>query len=213
MSAHGHFLRAIKEFGLVGTWRALYKNRTLKFGTLIGTDHYGNQYFENREDYAHGAHRWVVFAGNKAWYDTDATLVDPAWHGWLHHTTDEPPTATTVGSTHKVPPPQISFGSNAIYERNLGGVVSKPYPHNSQTKPRGYALGNGMWSQYGEYGAYTQPGFPLDPRNTAGVSSQAKRRVKFSLLDTPLTLLSKVCITYIFTSLHFYFQVPMPCTW
>lgn len=53
--SHGHFLRALKEFGVRGTFEKLYKMRTIKFGDLKGVDRYGNQYFENTVDYPHGA--------------------------------------------------------------------------------------------------------------------------------------------------------------
>ena len=32
--------------------------------------------------------RWVIYAGT-----VEASRVPPDWHGWLHHTVDEPPTA------------------------------------------------------------------------------------------------------------------------
>ena len=48
--SHGNFLKAIKEFGLIGTWKQLYKFRTLKFGKLVGTDSVGNKYYENTKD-------------------------------------------------------------------------------------------------------------------------------------------------------------------
>lgn len=54
--SHGHFLKAFKEFGLKGTWDKLQKMRTLKFGQLVGTDKYGNEYYENRTDYMYGAY-------------------------------------------------------------------------------------------------------------------------------------------------------------
>lgn len=53
--SHGHFLRALREYGVKGTFERLYKMRTLKFGRLVGTDVYGNQYFENTKDYPAGA--------------------------------------------------------------------------------------------------------------------------------------------------------------
>jgi hypothetical protein len=53
--SHGHFVRALREYGVGGTFKKLYKMRTLKFGRLVGVDKYGNQYFENTEDYPHGA--------------------------------------------------------------------------------------------------------------------------------------------------------------
>ena len=57
--SHAHFIRALKEFGVVGTWRKLYKMRTLKFGSLVGVDHLGNEYYENPIDYPHGTW-WVL---------------------------------------------------------------------------------------------------------------------------------------------------------
>ena len=53
--SHGNFVRALREFGVRGTFEKLYKMRTIKFGDLKGVDRYGNQYFENRVDYPHGA--------------------------------------------------------------------------------------------------------------------------------------------------------------
>lgn len=53
--SHGHFIRAFKEFGVAGTFKKLYKMRTLKFGAYMGTDELGNKYYENKIDYPHGA--------------------------------------------------------------------------------------------------------------------------------------------------------------
>lgn len=53
--SHGNFVRALREFGVRGTFEKLYKMRTIKFGDLKGVDRYGNQYFENCVDYPHGA--------------------------------------------------------------------------------------------------------------------------------------------------------------
>jgi NADH dehydrogenase (ubiquinone) 1 alpha subcomplex subunit 12 len=93
--SHGHFVRALREFGVRGTMLKLYKMRTLKFGRLVGTDKAGNQYFENAEDYPYLQHRWVEYVGNKPWYEIDSSNVPPEWHGWLHGVTAEPPTAVS----------------------------------------------------------------------------------------------------------------------
>lgn len=82
--------RALKEYGLVGTFNKLFQQRTLKFGRLVGTDRFGNKYFEN-EHYPWGHNRWVEYAGGHAFYDVDPSLVPPEWHIWLHHTTNDPP--------------------------------------------------------------------------------------------------------------------------
>ncbi|KAJ3272014.1 hypothetical protein HDV01_006054 [Terramyces sp. JEL0728] len=53
-----------------------------KYGTLVGSDFHGNEYFENRNDIS-GRDRWVVY--NK--WNFDASQVPPEWH----QMTDEVP--------------------------------------------------------------------------------------------------------------------------
>jgi len=56
-------------------------------GRAVGTDRFGNAYYESRKDYAaYGRkRRYVIYAGT-----AEATMVPPEWHAWLHHTTDAP---------------------------------------------------------------------------------------------------------------------------
>ena len=63
----------------------LQKSRT---GTLIGSDQFGNQYYEQIEGCQHFRHRWVVYGDLQNY---NATSVPPEWHGWLHHVTDDEP--------------------------------------------------------------------------------------------------------------------------
>jgi len=186
--AHLDF-RVISKLGPWGALKTLYKMRTMKVGKLVGTDVFGNQYFENREEYANGQHRWVVYAGDKSFYEVDASYVAPEWHSWLHHVTNDPPTDTTVGSTHARAPESLAAGSSNPYERNLGGVISPPSPNPSQVRPRAWGMGNNLGpagSAPNVEGAYTQPGFPTDPRN-----KKTRRNLGFSLKDTPFTLEAK----------------------
>lgn len=62
----------------VGT--ALFTRRK---GVKVGEDSEGNVFYQTRD----GKRRWVIYNGY-----SEASRVDPAWHGWLHHTWDEPPT-------------------------------------------------------------------------------------------------------------------------
>jgi NADH:ubiquinone oxidoreductase subunit len=59
-------------------------------GKLVGEDEYGNRYYEERKA-GRGAEgrprRWVVYKGF-----ADASRVPSDWHGWMHHTFDQPPT-------------------------------------------------------------------------------------------------------------------------
>ncbi|CAK9251398.1 unnamed protein product [Sphagnum jensenii] len=54
----------------------------LKFGVLKGTDAYGNKYYEDLS-LPFGQHRWVEYSNI---HDFDATMIQPEWHGWMHHT-------------------------------------------------------------------------------------------------------------------------------
>ncbi len=58
-------------------------------GRFIGKDELGNSYYEardNKDSYDGRLRRWVIFNGY-----AEASKVTPEWHGWLHHTFDEPP--------------------------------------------------------------------------------------------------------------------------
>ncbi|MEG6509311.1 NADH:ubiquinone oxidoreductase subunit NDUFA12 [Methyloligella sp. 2.7D] len=56
---------------------------TWRYGKKVGTDEDGNTYYQDKT----GERRWVVY--KKGW---EATQVPAAWHGWMHHVVDVPPT-------------------------------------------------------------------------------------------------------------------------
>jgi NADH dehydrogenase (ubiquinone) 1 alpha subcomplex subunit 12 len=41
--------------------------------------------------YYQGRSRWVIY-NEKFGLNYDGSQIDPIWHGWIHYTTDEPPT-------------------------------------------------------------------------------------------------------------------------
>lgn len=55
----------------------------------VGTDEQGNRYFEEAKPSSSEGYlrRWVVYHGV-----AEASRVPSDWHGWLHHTFEEPPT-------------------------------------------------------------------------------------------------------------------------
>ena len=64
---------------------------TLFCGKLVGSDIFGNRYFESRKAGKNGARkRWVEYKGM-----AEPSKVPPSWHGWLHYTFDSP-----VENTH-----------------------------------------------------------------------------------------------------------------
>jgi len=60
---------------------------TWRKGKRVGEDDQGNIFYETRD----GKRRWVIFNG-----EAEASRVSPDWHGWLHHTFDEPPSETPL---------------------------------------------------------------------------------------------------------------------
>ena len=55
---------------------------TWRNGVKAGEDEQGNIYYRTRDN----SKRWVIYNG-----EMEASRVSPDWHGWLHHTWDEPP--------------------------------------------------------------------------------------------------------------------------
>jgi NADH:ubiquinone oxidoreductase subunit len=72
---------------------------TWRFGKRVGEDAEGNVFYQN----ADGSRRWVIYDG-----EAEASRISPEWHGWLHHTYQEPPTKAPL----PVRPWQIPYVPN-----------------------------------------------------------------------------------------------------
>lgn len=82
---------------------------TLFHGKRIGTDSFGNVYYEARRDKAHGKKkRWVVYKGI-----AEASKVPAEWHGWLHYTTDKTPQAAAKRDWQKDHIPNLTGTAGA----------------------------------------------------------------------------------------------------
>ena len=55
---------------------------TWRKGILVGEDQFGNKYYQEKK----GKRRWVIFNGL-----SEASMIPPGWHGWMHHRIDVPP--------------------------------------------------------------------------------------------------------------------------
>lgn len=64
---------------------------TWRNGEKVGEDQFGNVYYRSRGGVIDPAlgfeRRWVIYNG-----ESEASTVPPGWYGWLHHTTNTPPT-------------------------------------------------------------------------------------------------------------------------
>lgn len=63
---------------------------TLRAGSHVGRDEFGNQFYQERKPVAgRRSRRWVVYPGVAY-----ASTIGPEWHSWLHYLTDAPLAAT-----------------------------------------------------------------------------------------------------------------------
>ncbi len=88
---------------------------TARNGVKVGEDGQGNIYYQTRD----AKKRWVIYNG-----EMEASRVSPDWHGWLHHTWDEPPTKSPL--KHKP--------WEAPHQENLTGTVAAYAPPGSIRK-------------------------------------------------------------------------------
>ena len=94
---------------------------TWRKGVKVGEDDAGNMFYETKD----GVKRWVIFNG-----ESEATRVNPDWHGWLHHTWNDPPNKTPL--THKA--------WEKLHQANLTGTVMAHAPAGSirQSRPQSH---------------------------------------------------------------------------
>ncbi|EEB11716.1 NADH-ubiquinone oxidoreductase subunit B17.2, putative [Pediculus humanus corporis] len=115
IKAHGGFLQSFIKLNRIDD---------LKLGKLVGSDRFGNKYYEN-DSYFYGRNRWVIYS-DRFGYDYDASHVDPQWYGWLHYKTDILPYEDPSRPKHK-------WLAKESY--NMTGTDKQYVPY-STTKPK-----------------------------------------------------------------------------
>lgn len=86
-------------------------------GVLVGEDEQGNRYYEERRpSLDNRKRRYVVYKGL-----AEASRVPPDWHGWMHHTIEQPPTEAPL----KRQPWELD------HQPNLTGTVRAYHPRGS----------------------------------------------------------------------------------
>lgn len=114
----GHF-REIFAWWTGNSWG----NRWMiwRHGRKVGEDELGNCYFVQKRGVGPLGvpRRWVVYK-NLA----EASKVPPGWHGWLHHTLDQPPPATTSSAREWERPHRPNFTGTAEAYRPPGSLLS-----------------------------------------------------------------------------------------
>ncbi|MGR3503364.1 NADH:ubiquinone oxidoreductase subunit NDUFA12 [Pseudaestuariivita sp.] len=86
---------------------------TSRKGVRVGEDSQGNVFYQTRD----GKRRWVMYNG-----ETEASRVDPDWHGWLHHTFTEPPTERPLAHKSWEQPHKENLTGTALAYAPAGSI-------------------------------------------------------------------------------------------
>src|SRR5262252_2805749 len=98
-------------------WTSLY-------GELVGEDEFGNRYYRTKGgkiDPTLGfERRWVIYKSY-----AEASTIGPAWHGWLHHTVDTPPTQDHVTPRRWWKPHRPNLTGTPGAHRPIGSTLAR----------------------------------------------------------------------------------------
>ncbi|KAI5790125.1 putative NADH-ubiquinone oxidoreductase subunit B17.2 [Geopyxis carbonaria] len=127
-------LRTLRNLRRIGIRQAVHQMIGIgdtKAGTLVGTDRFGNKFYENNtEELPPGEKvrtKWVDYKE----YDYDAAQVEPGWHAWLHYLADKPPGIDPVLQHERRPWEKKEHIPNLTFTRS----AYKPYSTFVSPKP------------------------------------------------------------------------------
>ncbi|KAK5656697.1 hypothetical protein OQA88_4243 [Cercophora sp. LCS_1] len=123
MSTITRTLGNLRKIGFKEYWHQLNYIGDTKAGRLVGSDKFGNKYYENAEELPLRT-RWVDYAN----HDFDAAQIEPLWHSWISYAIDAPPTKESLAVASR---PWAS--PNPLPNRTFGPGAFKTY---NTTKPK-----------------------------------------------------------------------------
>jgi NADH:ubiquinone oxidoreductase subunit len=91
-------------------------------GRLVGRDELGNAYYEQKKGVGPlgRPRRWVTYTDL-----AEASKVPADWHGWLHYTVDEPPTARSYQPRPWQRPHRMNMTGTAEAYRPPGSILAR----------------------------------------------------------------------------------------
>ncbi|KXJ93457.1 NADH ubiquinone oxidoreductase subunit NDUFA12-domain-containing protein [Microdochium bolleyi] len=114
MSTITRTLRNLGKVGVKDFFKQMNYIGDTKAGVLIGTDRFGNKYFENNDELPLRT-RWVQYQSK----DVDAAQIEPGWHAWMSYNVDKAPSQDPL---------------LAIQPREWEDAAYKPVPNYTQTR-------------------------------------------------------------------------------
>ena len=112
-------------------------------------------------------------------------MIQPEWHGWMHHMYDETPDQFT----QKLSPNKSTVTNHTLYNHHYGqigeNVEAKASVNLSQYRSRGYKVGSLMTGENEPDHYYRQPGHPLsnNDNNDSGRFKDIKNVEVFNPTD------------------------------
>jgi len=172
--------RSLRERGWKGTITQMYLIGDIKFGVLKGTDKFGNKYYEDINQ-PYGQHRWIEYADI---HNYDASMIQPEWHGWMHHMFDETPNDPPM-IQDSVPTSTVTHNTftNHVGMISPTKAVDRASVDLSQYRHRGYKVGSLMIGKDDPELYYKQPGHPLSPAAKKGGRHQPEEDGPFATKD------------------------------
>lgn len=92
-----------------------------RHGRKVGEDELGNRYYVQKRGVGPLGvpRRWVVYKDL-----AEASKVPPGWHGWLHHTLDQPPSEAGRSDREWQKPHRPNFTGTAEAYRPPGSLLA-----------------------------------------------------------------------------------------
>ncbi|KAH8890054.1 NDUFA12-domain-containing protein [Thozetella sp. PMI_491] len=97
MSTISRTLRNLRKIGLKEYWHQINYIGDTKAGVLVGTDKFGNKFYENATDELPLRTRWVDYKV----HDYDAAQIEPLWHLWISYGVDKPPNQDPIATINR----------------------------------------------------------------------------------------------------------------
>ena len=92
---------------------------TWRYGKKVGTDEFGNVYYEGGTDSEGRTRRWVIYNGY-----SEASAIPSGWHGWMPTRVDTPPSDESYTPREGQTPHQPNLTGSAAAYRPKGSVLS-----------------------------------------------------------------------------------------
>ncbi|ORY72075.1 NADH ubiquinone oxidoreductase subunit NDUFA12-domain-containing protein [Pseudomassariella vexata] len=120
MSTITRTVRNLWKVGIKDAFHQINYIGDTKAGVLIGTDRFGNKYFEDFEELPLRT-RWVDYKSK----DVDPAEIEPGWHAWISYAVDKAPTQDPLLAYKRRPWEDADAKTIPNYTQTRGAY--KPY--------------------------------------------------------------------------------------